>query len=389
MVSGILATKINKNKLEPLAAKQKLQRPGTQQNKLGLQDFLDESQKISRQKTEAQADILAQETKGVAEEFAGELYGTNVGALSGVGRQLATRAVGEQAKRLEPYSRQQAAESARQELEFRREEEGRIRSEETRQRENLFNQFLQGSVDKSQISDEQWAEMGITNPSAVRTLSEVDLRNTMISEGLDPNNPQDIETFKTNLRDQSKNNLRQQVISNYAAANQGRIPDSQTLEMMMTIFGFGTGMMTQEEQDAMIAKYNEDQWKKAEALAKAQNPPAGKVLCTELHAQGLLDDEVYSSDKEMGEIFAYCEPLVVIGYHAWAKPLVSLIKRSNLVVILLQPFIKAWAYEMHFIVTGNGKSTLLGSLLQKIGVPICKFIGKLITKKRRVSCLYR
>jgi hypothetical protein len=339
-----------------------------------LDDFLAEARKISREKTGAEAARLALETENVAKQFAGKLFGKNVGVTSGVGKELTARAVGEQAKRLEPLAQQQAAELAGKELEFRR-------GEETRRRDTLFQGVLQGTIDKSQLSPEDWQSFGITNPNAIRTLADVDFANQMRSQGLDPNNPEDQASYTQTLKNQASNNLRNQIVANFAAANQGKIPNSQQIEMLMAIYGGDSGLYAPEELDALIARYNEQQWADAIQMAEAQQPPEGKVLCTELHNQGLLADEIYENDKIMGYYYARNYPHVVTGYHYWAKPCTKIMRKSKLFTYILKPFITAWALQMSYIVSGEGSSNILGSALHMIGVPICKFIGKIITKK--------
>jgi len=64
-------------------------------NQPTMQDFIQEAQKLGQQQTQAQAQILGQQTGDIAETFAGKLYGQNVGATSGVGRELNGRAIQE------------------------------------------------------------------------------------------------------------------------------------------------------------------------------------------------------------------------------------------------------------------------------------------------------
>lgn len=341
-----------------------------------LQDFLSEAQKLSLQKSQAQAQQLKEQTGDVAEEFARQLFGRNVGATSGVGRKLASRAIEEQAQRLEPLALQEAARLGEQELSFRQQEEVREQQRQEARRENVFNQVLQGTLDKSQISAQDWAELGVTDPNAVRTLQEVDFRSAMIADGLDPNNPQDITSYRQGLRDAKNNQLRQQIVSNFAAVNDGQIPSPDEVEMMMMIYGGGSGLLTPEEETAIVNKYNQEQWQRTMQKAEAMNPPEGKVLCTELHRQGLLNDEIYKADLIMGKYFSIYYPSVVYGYHRWAKPVVGMMQKSKVLTYILKPFITAWAKQMHYQVTRKGRPSLIGKFLQMVGIPLCKYLGK-------------
>lgn len=107
----------------------------------------------------------------------------------------------------------------------------------------------------------------------------------------------------------------------------------------------------------------------------------GKVICTELHRQGRISDEVYASDHAVGLRMATEQPNVVSGYHLWAIPVVKLMQKSKLVTKVVEPFGKAWANEMHYQETGKGKSSTLGRLIISIGVPVCGAIGKLKRKE--------
>jgi len=353
-------------------------------NQPTLQDFIGEAQKLSTQKTDAQAQILGQDTSKVAEEFARQLYGTNLGATSGVGKELTNRAVQDQAKRLEPYAMQQAAELGQQELGYKREDYLTDKAQTQSNRDNMFNQILAGTVDKSQMSTEDWASMGITDPNAVKTLAELDVSNAMVGQGLDPNNPDHQTQYREKLRDAAGKQMRQSIVASYAAVNDGRMPTIEEQEMMMYAFGEGTGVLTPEEESAIINKYNEEQWQRTMAKAEAMNPPEDSggflglsVLCTVLHDKGLLDDDVYLSDSMVGAYYKFHDPCVLAGYHSWGIPLAKLMRKSKLVTKLLSLPIKAWAYQMH------GRNNLLGSILLKVGVPLCRMIGVLHFKKAK------
>ena len=360
-------------------------------NQPTLQDFIGEAQKLSTQKTDAQAQILGQDTSKVAEEFARQLYGTNLGATSGVGKELTNRAVQDQAKRLEPYAMQQAAELGQQELGYKREDYLTDKAQTQSNRDNMFNQILAGTVDKSQMSEQDWAAMGITDPAAVKTLSEVDLSNAMVGQGLDPNNPEHQAQYRQELKDSTSKTLKRNILASYAASNDGRIPSVEEQEMMMIVFGGDTGLLTPEEQNAIISKYNADQWQRTMDKAEIMNPPDDSggflgisVLCTELHRQGLISDRVYSSDEKMGEYFKKHDRSLVVGYHLWARPLTKFMKRSKILTLILKPFIIAWANEMHYEVTGELKSTITGRLLQKTLMPLCRILGVLHFKSAKL-----
>ena len=93
----------------------------------------------------------------------------------------------------------------------------------------------------------------------------------------------------------------------------------------------------------------------------------GTVICTELHRQGIMSDEIFEADKAFGKR----QDLETLkGYHSWAIPLSNLMRKSKLVTWIITPIAMAWADNM------AGKPNVLGVFLNKIGIPICRFIGK-------------
>lgn len=364
-------------------------------NQPTLSEFIDEAKKLGSQQTQAQADILRQQIAEQGDAFARQLYSQNVGASSGVGQQIVQRELADFEKRLLPVVQQVGAQVGEKALAFaeqrRQEELDNIRQQELFAREDrnrLYDDILTGKVDKSQMSDEDWARLGITDPQSVKTLRDVDLETAMVADGYDPNNPNDIQTYRESLRNATANQQRQQIVSSYIAANDGQVPSPDEIEMMLLIFNGGTGVLTPEEEAAIIGQYNDEQWAKTMAKARAMNPPQkeGKVLCTELHRQGFLPDDVYASDFIVGKTMSYQDPCVVEGYHYWAKPLVYRMRQSRLLTAIVKPFVKAWAYEMHHQVTGKKCSSFIGKLLVFAGVPLCRLIGKQILKRRVLLC---
>jgi len=100
----------------------------------------------------------------------------------------------------------------------------------------------------------------------------------------------------------------------------------------------------------------------------------GTVICTELHRQGYFDDATLKLDTEFGIHIRNIAPEIYEGYMAWAPYVVRAMKKSKFVTKIVAPFGKAWANKM------AGKETLLGSIVLKIGMITCGFIGKLIHK---------
>ena len=143
--------------------------------------------------------------------------------------------------------------------------------------------------------------------------------------------------------------------------------------------------------------YNEQVDAAAAAVASAQGQPAppsvsiddstggddggddgGTVICTELHRQGKLCDEWFKVDKKVGQWFAKHDPDVMTGYHFWGKPLARLMKKSSFITYLVSLLALPWAKEMYIQQGNNEIGTFRGMFLYKLGLPICRIIGKAI-----------
>ena len=93
----------------------------------------------------------------------------------------------------------------------------------------------------------------------------------------------------------------------------------------------------------------------------------GTVICTELHRQGIMSDEVFETDKSFGK---KQDIETIAGYHTWAIPLANLMRKYKIVTWVITPIAMAWAEDM------AGGKNMFGKILNKIGIPICRFIGR-------------
>lgn len=107
----------------------------------------------------------------------------------------------------------------------------------------------------------------------------------------------------------------------------------------------------------------------------------GSVLCTELHRQGKLDGEVYSLDSLHG---LSVDAVTMAGYHAWGVPVAKAMSKSRVLTAVLAPFIRAWAYHMAAkMMPEKYQPNGLGRVLYKLGVPLCRWIGRRVARKMR------
>jgi len=114
---------------------------------------------------------------------------------------------------------------------------------------------------------------------------------------------------------------------------------------------------------------------KDQGLADQLNTDTGsgifgnKVICTELYAQGILDEETYQLDSLHGLYMWATDPYACIGYQAWALTIVKGMKKSKLFTKAVAFFAVPWANQM------AGRVSLRGMALVSFGVPACRAIG--------------
>jgi hypothetical protein len=102
----------------------------------------------------------------------------------------------------------------------------------------------------------------------------------------------------------------------------------------------------------------------------------GKVICGEMHRQGRISTPIYQADQEFGQHMREQNPYVMDGYLAWANTVVRLMQKSCAFSWFVALFAKPWAREMYRRETGRGRGSLAGKVMMKVGIPLCRFIGK-------------
>ena len=102
------------------------------------------------------------------------------------------------------------------------------------------------------------------------------------------------------------------------------------------------------------------------------------VICTELHRQGRMPDDVYALDRAYGAALADNDPAVLAGYLRLATPVVSLMQRSEVFSSVVSVLAKPWAVEMAHQM-GRPKGSLIGKLIMAVGYPLCRMAAKRAT----------
>ena len=124
------------------------------------------------------------------------------------------------------------------------------------------------------------------------------------------------------------------------------------------------------------------------ATPQAPAPEGGgmSVMCTLMREYGYLENDVFDADTLFGHLIADTHPEILIGYHAWAKPLTEFLRNNAIYIPLFAYIVQAWAYEMaeQFGIVKN-RSTfkrLVGKIVMNIGKPVCGFIGTVISSSQ-------
>jgi hypothetical protein len=103
------------------------------------------------------------------------------------------------------------------------------------------------------------------------------------------------------------------------------------------------------------------------------------VICTELHRQGFMSDEIREADERFGRMISATSPETMLGYHYWAIPIVNLMQKSRLFTKIVWTVARPWAYHMAYEMGSLEKDNLLGKILMKVGGFVSRVIGKSIS----------
>tara|TARA_Y100000780_G_scaffold211112_1_gene209806 strand:+ start:9290 stop:12124 length:2835 start_codon:yes stop_codon:yes gene_type:complete len=98
-----------------------------------------------------------------------------------------------------------------------------------------------------------------------------------------------------------------------------------------------------------------------------------KVICTELHAQGLLSDEIYKADQLYGRTIS--SPAAMKVYSLWGVPTAQLMSKSPLVTAIVRPLATAWAEHMAYEMGVTEDDNLLGRMLRMTFLPLHEALG--------------
>lgn len=121
----------------------------------------------------------------------------------------------------------------------------------------------------------------------------------------------------------------------------------------------------------------------ADAAARAAGG-GPSVICTELHRQGIMPDDIFAADTFYG---AMCiDPQTLRGYQFLATPVARMMSRSKLLTAVISPLAMAWANNMaHFVGLPHVKPNRLGAVIGLLGEALCYRIGRYVPKRQELS----
>lgn len=114
------------------------------------------------------------------------------------------------------------------------------------------------------------------------------------------------------------------------------------------------------------------------AAASGIKEGSGTVICTELLEQGQIPLHLYLHDVSFGKRLGRENGHVFKGYHALAKPIVWLMRRSKLVTDIVKTFALPWAEEMGYLEGGSTTGNIFGSMVMRVGIPLCTLVGYVV-----------
>jgi hypothetical protein len=104
-----------------------------------------------------------------------------------------------------------------------------------------------------------------------------------------------------------------------------------------------------------------------------------KIICTKLHELGLMPKSIYEVDQAFGKKLVNESPETYDGYVRWAKHVVNLMGRDDLLgkttVFCAYHIATPWSLAMAEEMGQPVKASWFGKFLMKRGLQLCKLIG--------------
>lgn len=125
-----------------------------------------------------------------------------------------------------------------------------------------------------------------------------------------------------------------------------------------------------EEDEAYHEGYNH---------TKEQIEESSRVICTHFYRKGMLPQKVWRADMKFTA--EHLSETTVRGYHFWAVPYVSLMRKSPLAERIMFPVAKWRAEELAYQMGEFPHGNLKGKLVRLAVEPICWLLGCVVGQK--------
>lgn len=199
-----------------------------------------------------------------------------------------------------------------------------------------------------------------------------------------------------NLGLDQNNIARQNLLTGMVGGQQGSM--NAGMQMLPTIQGMAGGGMNQYLAPGQLSSQLADtiggpiilgsgksnSISQGSSNAFGMGGGGGTVICTELHRQGLMSDEIYDYDALFGEMIRMTTPETYDGYISWAPTVVEKMRKSKFLTKAINVFAKPWSKEMARRMGSNHKFSLVGFVIMELGLAICSTIGN-IKKEMEVA----
>jgi hypothetical protein len=105
----------------------------------------------------------------------------------------------------------------------------------------------------------------------------------------------------------------------------------------------------------------------------------GKIICTKLHELGMMPTNIYEADQAFGKKLVNESPETYFGYVRWAKHIVDLMSRNDLIgktaIFCAYHIATPWSLAMAEEMGQPVKASWFGKFLMKRGLQFCKLVG--------------
>ena len=219
---------------------------------------------------------------------------------------------------------------------------------------------------------------GVSKPEISSGVTDVLSRRKAATEGKDPATSSLLNRKNEQVRQAKARGMSEDQVSqierqaNVDVGQQEFLNQEQSLSKYQSLLGNILGGTSALEQSYAGLELGGQ----PVAVPEQSGGALGTIICTELFLQGYMNSEIYKKDGEYGANVRRNDPFVYDGYIIMASPVVQMMKRSPKFTKLISYPALCWAKDM------AGERNFIGKIINKIGTPICRIVGKAFVLKR-------